>query len=671
MEELTRLQASRKAFKGHVTRLHSKIDDLMDSDFDDYTIISLNTAIEQIKKKGDRVAQVDEKIATLLDDASELESVLYDAEEFQDDIVDKITRATRYIELCSIKPSRRSQTPPRATSYSDLRQLGDHTTTVQEVSPVTAPSVVESGSTITASNPVTLEPVSAIVTSSDSTLSTAAPSVAINITNIPEMCSAQPITPVTTMVYSTSLGPPPLIPADTYSVDSQHRPIASTLFAPYSVYNLPINTQHQVPSNSLINASTVFTPRYLFDSPSLVPQHSSAIPVLPLQSSLATAVLPSQSVVPSHQSQMFSTSRLPKLSLPTFSGELLAWQTFWDSFYVAIHINPNLGGIQKFSYLKAQLVGDAARTIAGLPLTDTNYHHAIAILKDRYGQHHKIMEAHMQALLEIPSPSNSLNSMRTFYDTVETHIRGLSSLGKPEHSYGDLLIPVVMGKLPGEIQRNLAREHSNSAWNLPDLMAGVLKEIRILETGPYDPCKSVLKSTATVFHVASSGNRPRKQGNTDHKKPQCVFCKRDHPSHNCDVVTDYKKRLDIVKEQSLCFNCLARHRVSQCPSKFRCRKCKKKHHTSLCNSVLTTPEEPKTEAKTDKAIPTTTAQFLTPASCCNTPKSTTCLLKTAVAPVIANGFKIQANILFDEGVQRLFISAGMAKELHISPTSNI
>ena len=58
----------------------------MDSDFDNYTITSLNTAIEQIKKKGDRVAQVDEKIATLIDDASELKSALYSAEEFQDNI---------------------------------------------------------------------------------------------------------------------------------------------------------------------------------------------------------------------------------------------------------------------------------------------------------------------------------------------------------------------------------------------------------------------------------------------------------------------------------------------------------------------------------------------------------------------------------------------------------
>ena len=41
-----------------------------------------------------------------------------------------------------------------------------------------------------------------------------------------------------------------------------------------------------------------------------------------------------------------------------------------------------------------------------------------------------------------------------------------------------------------------------------------------------------------------------------------------------------------------------------------------------------------------------------------------------MAPVIANGIKTHANILFDEGAQRSFISAELANELHISPTSH-
>ena len=60
--------------------------------------------------------------------------------------------------------------------------------------------------------------------------------------------------------------------------------------------------------------------------------------------------------------------------------------------------NPSLNKIQKFNYLQAQLHNDASRAIADLPLIDTNYDHAIALLTKRYGQSHKVVHAHMKAL---------------------------------------------------------------------------------------------------------------------------------------------------------------------------------------------------------------------------------------------------------------------------------
>ena len=45
----------------------------------------------------------------------------------------------------------------------------------------------------------------------------------------------------------------------------------------------------------------------------------------------------------------------------------------------------------------------------------------------------------MRALLEMPAPSNTLNSLRMFHDTIESHSRGLSSLGKSEDTNGDVL----------------------------------------------------------------------------------------------------------------------------------------------------------------------------------------------------------------------------------------
>ena len=278
----------------------------------------------------------------------------------------------------------------------------------------------------------------------------------------------------------------------------------------------------------------------------------------------------------------------------------------------------------------------------------------------------------MRALRDMPSPSNSLTSLRIFYDSVESHIRGLASLGKSETSYGELLVPVILDKLPIDVQRNLAREHSNSQWILSDLMAAILKEIRVLECGQYNPHKQIPRSSA-AFSVNSRDhfNKKQRQDGLDSKrKQQCVFCKGLHPTHNCNVVTDYQKQLDIVKENTLCFNCLARHRVSQCPSKFRCRKCKKKRHTSLCNSETTnTSEGMSNEQKTE--VTTLTSGLLTPASHCKTSENntTTCLLKTAIAPIIAGGIRTQANILFDEGAQCSFISLAMANELQITPVS--
>ena len=177
------------------------------------------------------------------------------------------------------------------------------------------------------------------------------------------------------------------------------------------------------------------------------------------------------------------SSRLPKLNLPTFSGNPLNWPTFWDSFEAAVHSHTTLGGVQKFSYLKAQLTGVASRAIAGFPLSNVNYEQAIKLLKERFGQPSKIIGAHMQALLEIASPANQLTSLQLFYDTMETHVRGLESLGRSHESYGDLLVPIILGKLPHELRKILAREHESPEWKFQELREAIVREIRILEAG--------------------------------------------------------------------------------------------------------------------------------------------------------------------------------------------
>jgi hypothetical protein len=152
-------------------------------------------------------------------------------------------------------------------------------------------------------------------------------------------------------------------------------------------------------------------------------------------------------------------------------------------FNVAVNSNPNLEWVQKFNYPRAQLSGDAARAIAGFPLTNNNYKQAVDLLKTRFGEPQKIINNHMQALLNLPNPSNDLTNLQQFYDSMETHVRGLASLGKSQESYGDLLVPIILGKLPKNLKRNLAREHSNPEWTFSQLRESIYKEIKILEAG--------------------------------------------------------------------------------------------------------------------------------------------------------------------------------------------
>ena len=424
------------------------------------------------------------------------------------------------------------------------------------------------------------------------------------------------------------------------------------------VNHSPLNTQTQVnPSTTQVNSSTIPT--------------------------VSTAS--SQVVTPTISNH---ESRLPKLQLPTFSGNPLEWLTFWDSFNVAHNSNPNVEGVQKFNCLRAQLTGDAARVIAGFPLRNTNYIQAVDLLKTRFGQPQNIISTHRQVLLNLPRPTSELSSLRQFYDFMETHVRGLTFLGKSQDSYGDLLVPIIFGKLPNELRRNLAREHSNPEWTFPQLREAIYKEIEILEAGNHIPADNTITTnpspsfTASLLTQQHSETRkpppPWSQTPTTPKQKKCVYCKKPHSSNNCKIITDCTKRWTVVKEEKLYFNCLGHHRSSACQSKNRCRICKGKHHTSFCTTepaesqplqlppalpaspvpplpptppVTPTPTPPTQPPSTQLNVTTSHQDDLSTTTALSTSNNTV----TAIVTVGAQHTYCKANILFDEGAQRSFI----------------
>ena len=89
--------------------------------------------------------------------------------------------------------------------------------------------------------------------------------------------------------------------------------------------------------------------------------------------------------------------KLPKITLPRFSGKVTKFRAFWDSFESAVDKNPSLSAIDKFNYLNALLKGSAARSIQNLSLSEANYTVATEILNQRFGRTQAIILVHMES----------------------------------------------------------------------------------------------------------------------------------------------------------------------------------------------------------------------------------------------------------------------------------
>ena len=74
------------------------------------------------------------------------------------------------------------------------------------------------------------------------------------------------------------------------------------------------------------------------------------------------------------------------MEFPKFDGNPLKWKEFHDAFNSTIHNNNNLSNIDKFNYLKANLIGSAHASIQGLELVEGNYSIALDILTERFGK---------------------------------------------------------------------------------------------------------------------------------------------------------------------------------------------------------------------------------------------------------------------------------------------
>ena len=158
---------------------------------------------------------------------------------------------------------------------------------------------------------------------------------------------------------------------------------------------------------------------------------------------------------------------------------------------------------------KSLLKYEALQTVSGSAITYVNYCKAVALLHERYGQKHRIVQTYMQALLHLPEKC-------------------------------------------------------------------LLKELNVMEAeNSINSNAESLRKTATFFTKTKPYHKTKQPSKLQYKpsgndllppKKVCAFFKAPHNSAECTTITDYTERINIVKRNQLCFNCLGRHRIADCKS---------------------------------------------------------------------------------------------------------
>ena len=100
MEEMQRFQLSRKAYRSHLTRIYKKVSQIVEAGEmpNDLQVSTLKSAVEQLQRKAEILRDLDAKIVDATQDEAELEGEIFESEEIQDTILEKIGQINYFLK---------------------------------------------------------------------------------------------------------------------------------------------------------------------------------------------------------------------------------------------------------------------------------------------------------------------------------------------------------------------------------------------------------------------------------------------------------------------------------------------------------------------------------------------------------------------------------------------
>ena len=103
--------------------------------------------------------------------------------------------------------------------------------------------------------------------------------------------------------------------------------------------------------------------------------------------------------------------------------------------------------------------------------------------------------------------NKDLGGLRKFFDEVTSHVRSLVNLGVESWTYGSLLCPIIIEKLPNELRLIVSRNNNENDWNFTKILDLINVELKALEAYVV-PSHSTAKEDKNGFEFSSPSHTP-------------------------------------------------------------------------------------------------------------------------------------------------------------------
>ncbi|XP_015121176.1 uncharacterized protein LOC107043964 [Diachasma alloeum] len=295
--------------------------------------------------------------------------------------------------------------------------------------------------------------------------------------------------------------------------------------------------------------------------------------------------------------------QLPKISLPTFSGDFYEWTPFKDLFLLMVVGNSNLSTVEKFYYLLTSLAGEPKQLISTLPVAQDSFIPAWDMLISRYDNERLLISTQLERLFSTPRIVNrTAKEFNALLNSTTEALNALKSLRRPVEHCDDVLVHIISSRL--DVKTLEAWEVKiGSTTTFPtyaELREFMLNRARARERielhplhAPKTPTSSVpsqpLKAKpAKVLNVSTGSAVQQARGSTsqswaDLTANACSMCEEEHFIDKCPKFKQLspEKRKEFVEKKYLCFNCLGKHSISACRTTKTCVVCHKRHHSMI------------------------------------------------------------------------------------------